>query len=129
MNFVTIVARSILLFTIIAAPSLAAPEAANPTNQLSIAEEKFRAGDLDGAVQLLETLLKSSDSDAPLKDRAKDLAALALQARGEKQFRQGRIAESIADFDRQIELQPAQEAHHWQRGIAYYYAREYEKGA
>jgi lipoprotein NlpI len=51
-----------------------------------------------------------------------------LQSRGVEHFRQARIAESIADFNRQIELQPDEEPGHWQRGIAYYYLGEYEQG-
>jgi lipoprotein NlpI len=60
---------------------------------------------------------------------AQDLSADALHARGEEHFRQARIKESIADFDQQLKLQPARAAEHWQRGISYYYAGEYEKGA
>jgi lipoprotein NlpI len=48
--------------------------------------------------------------------------------RGEEHFRHARITESIADFDRQVKLQPNQAPEHWQRGIAYYYAGAYEKG-
>jgi tetratricopeptide (TPR) repeat protein len=55
--------------------------------------------------------------------------AQALHRRGEEHFRHARIAEAVADFDRQIELQPERAAEHWQRGIALYYAGEYEKGA
>jgi lipoprotein NlpI len=52
-----------------------------------------------------------------------------LHRRGEEHFRNARIAEAIADFDRQLELRPEDAADHWQRGIAYYYAEEYSKGA
>jgi lipoprotein NlpI len=57
------------------------------------------------------------------------LSAHDLHLRGEDHFRHARIKESIADFDRQLELQPERAAEHWQRGISYYYAGEYEKGA
>jgi len=77
----------------------------------------------------LEPLLTADDLDQPSKQRVRDLAARALQMRGEEHFRHARIAKSIADFDRQVELQPNRAAEHWQRGIAYYYAGEYEKGA
>lgn len=56
-------------------------------------------------------------------------AARKLHLRGEDHFRQARIAEAVADFDRQLELQPAAAPGHWQRGIALYYAGQYEKGA
>jgi tetratricopeptide (TPR) repeat protein len=51
-----------------------------------------------------------------------------LHRRGEEHFRAGRIAESIADFDKELELAPNAAPHHWQRGIALYYAGEYEQG-
>lgn len=48
--------------------------------------------------------------------------------RGAEFFRQGRIAESIAAFDRAIRIDPRLEPHHWQRGISFYYAGRYEDG-
>ena len=51
-----------------------------------------------------------------------------LQTRGETHFYLGNIEQSIADFDRVIELIPSQEPRHWQRGISYYYAGEFAKG-
>jgi len=97
--------------------------------QLAAAQEQLRAGDFDGALKQLEPLLAAEDLDGPSHRRVRDLAARALHLRGEKHFRRARIAESIADFDRQLQLQPERAAEHWQRGIAYYYAGEYEKGA
>ena len=60
---------------------------------------------------------------------ALELATRVFHSRGEEHFRMGRIAESVADFERQAQLQPDRAAEHWQLGIAYYYADEYEKGA
>ena len=51
-----------------------------------------------------------------------------LQTRGTTHFYLGNIEQSIADFDRVIELIPSQEPRHWQRGISYYYAGEFAKG-
>ena len=96
---------------------------------LATAQKKYRAGDFNGALQQLEPLLTALDLDQPSKLRARELAIRVLQLRGEEHFRQARIAESIADFDRQVKLQPDHAAEHWQRGIAYYYAGEYEKGS
>jgi tetratricopeptide (TPR) repeat protein len=62
-------------------------------------------------------------------DSEERLSAHELHLRGEDHFRYGRIKESIADFDRQLALEPGRAAEHWQRGISYYYAGEYEKGA
>jgi lipoprotein NlpI len=97
--------------------------------QLTDAEKMYRAGDLNGALQQLEPLLKTNDLDQRYKQRVWTLATRVLQLRGEEHFRQARIVESIADFDRQSELQPDQSAELWQRGIAYYYAGDYKKGA
>ena len=52
----------------------------------------------------------------------------AWEARGEAYFKLGKIAESIADFDQLLERVPAQRPHHWQRGIALYYAGRFKDG-
>ncbi|NBR85672.1 MAG: tetratricopeptide repeat protein [Proteobacteria bacterium] len=52
----------------------------------------------------------------------------AWEARGEAYFKLGKIAESIADFDQFLERVPAQRPHHWQRGIALYYAGRFKDG-
>jgi lipoprotein NlpI len=54
--------------------------------------------------------------------------ARLFHERGVAHFRLGRIKESIADFDRFVQMLPAQEPEHWQRGIAFYYAGEYDRG-
>src|SRR6478735_9117168 len=97
--------------------------------QLTSAQERYRAGDFDSALKQLEPLLSADDLDQPTKQHVRELASRVLQMRGEEHFRHARVAKSIADFDRQIQLQPNQEPAHWQRGIAYYYAGEYDKGA
>jgi lipoprotein NlpI len=106
-----------------------ASDARDDSAQLGIAQDKYRAGDLNGALEILEPLLTADDLDQASKQRVRELAARVLQSRGEEHFRQARIAEAIADFDRQVKLQPDHAAKHWQRGIAYYYANQFEKGA
>ena len=108
---------------------VSAANAQEPSAKLTSALEKYRAGDLDGALQNLEPLLKEDNRDETSKQRARELVIRVLHSRGEQHFRQARIAESIADFDRELQLAPDRAAEHWQRGIAYYYAGEYEKGA
>ncbi|MGH7192992.1 MAG: tetratricopeptide repeat protein, partial [Candidatus Saccharimonadales bacterium] len=49
--------------------------------------------------------------------------------RGSEELKQGHAGRAIADFDRAIELDPPREAGHWRRGIAYYFAGQYKKGA
>ena len=96
--------------------------------QLAAAQEQYLTGDFNAALQRLEPLLAADELDQPSKQRIRELAARILQSRGEEHFRQARIAEATADFDRQVKLRPEQAAEHWQRGIAYYYAGEYENG-
>ncbi len=54
-------------------------------------------------------------------------ASLHFQ-RGLQRFKARDFEGSIADFDRQIELQPDAKISHWQRGISYYYAGKYAEG-
>ena len=55
--------------------------------------------------------------------------AMAWYLRGREHFRTGNIAASVTDFDKYVELRPDLESRQWERGIAYYYAGEYAKGA
>jgi lipoprotein NlpI len=53
----------------------------------------------------------------------------AYKLRGREYFRAGRMAESIADLDQFAVLRPELEPQQWERGIAYYYAGQYKRGA
>jgi lipoprotein NlpI len=109
---------------------MTAPSTAQePGGQIAEAIDEYQSGDFDGALQQLDPVLRANNSDPSTKERARELAAQVLHARGEQHFRKARIAESIADFERQIQLMPTRAAEHWQIGIAYYYAEQYEKGA
>jgi lipoprotein NlpI len=58
------------------------------------------------------------------------LAAARQQVRlGETEFKAGRIAESLAAFDKAVELAPSAEPYLWQRGIAQYEAGKFAAGA
>lgn len=100
-----------------------------PDEQFNVAVESARRGDLEAALAAIEPVLAASDLNPALRQRAGALAARLLHARGVERFRKGRIAESVADFDREVAYEPSRAAEHWQRGIAYYYLEEYEKGA
>jgi lipoprotein NlpI len=52
----------------------------------------------------------------------------ALSIRGGEYFKLGKIRASLADFDRQIKLKPADRAGHWRRGIDLYYVGKFEDG-
>jgi lipoprotein NlpI len=64
----------------------------------------------------------------PIFGQANDPNARDLYARGEEHFFAGRIDESIRNWDLEIVAQPFREPYHWQRGLAFYYAGEFEKG-
>jgi len=55
--------------------------------------------------------------------------ALAYYLRGRERFRLGQIEDSVADFNRYIELRPEAAAAQWERGISLYYAGQYREGA
>jgi lipoprotein NlpI len=49
--------------------------------------------------------------------------------RGDCHLFLGNFAEAVADFERMISLDPAQDAGHWRLGIAYYFTRQFAKSA
>ena len=55
--------------------------------------------------------------------------AFAYYLRGREHFRLGKIADSVADFDHFVRLRPDLEPKQWERGLSYYYAGQFEKGA
>lgn len=55
--------------------------------------------------------------------------ASAYYLRGRERFKLAKFAESVADFDRYVELVPQAASRQWERGIALYYAGEFAKGA
>ncbi|PON14451.1 hypothetical protein C2W62_29030 [Candidatus Entotheonella serta] len=56
-------------------------------------------------------------------------SANAYVQRGMMQFKLGRIEDSINDFDRAEQLNPALTPYLWQRGLSYYYAARFNEGA
>ena len=85
-------------------------------------------------------LLNKADAALKAKKFA-EAAALASQAieadpgsagafdlRGTANFKMGNIKESLADFDKQIELNPIAGPAHWRRGLTLYYAEKFADG-
>ena len=130
-------------------PSLWANEGAEEI--LKEAQSAFEQGDARKALAFVEKALKVEpdhpqalyfsgrlhDSlrqfDRAIADfsallRLQPKAANIFQLRGSAAFKLGKIGESIADFDKEIELVPDREPYHWQRGISYYYAEKFEQG-
>ena len=86
-------------------------------NQISAA---FQARNFDKIVQLTEGVAPGT----PLAQ----VRGTAFQERGIQHFFDAEIDESIADFDAYLALRPENDAHHWQRGLCYYYAGRFEDG-
>jgi lipoprotein NlpI len=49
--------------------------------------------------------------------------------RGDRHLFLGQFAQAVADFEKMIALDPAQDAPHWRLGIAYYFAGQFVKSA
>lgn len=92
-------------------------------SRLETAKEAFAREDYSRVIELLQGGAGTEDV------AAKQLLAASHQRRGEVHFQNARIEESLKDFDRVLELIPEQAPHHWQRGIACYYAGRYADGA
>jgi lipoprotein NlpI len=85
-------------------------------------------------------LLRKAKAALAKKDFAEavKLATQAIEAdpknpegydhRGTAQFKLGNIKESLADFDKQIQLAPALGPAHWRRGLTLYYAEKFADG-
>jgi lipoprotein NlpI len=85
---------------------------------LQQAAQAAQRGEHERAIAQLSTVIASSPQ-----------SALAWYLRGRENFRAGQIAASVADFEKHVELEPQAENRQWERGIAYYYAGEFDKGA
>lgn len=52
-----------------------------------------------------------------------------LSRRADSYFNLREFDKAVDDYDRMVELNPASDASHWRRGIAYFYAKQYKKAA
>lgn len=80
-------------------------------------EQALHDGKADEALGEMDTAIKNRPDSPQL-----------LSIRGSLRFRSGKIAESIVDFDKCIELSPEIKPFLWQRGIALYYAERFQDG-
>jgi len=69
--------------------------------------------------------LKRLDED--IKTRPDSMPLYSF--RGDCRLFLGQYAGAVADFEKMIALDPAQDAQHWRLGIAYYFAGQFEKSA
>ncbi|MGD9648123.1 MAG: tetratricopeptide repeat protein, partial [Pirellulales bacterium] len=94
-----------------------APEAVAAADK---AETAQLAADIAACDKLLETAAVQADAAA---------RAATLDRRGNAHLQSGHIAEALADFNEAIKLEPRRSPGHWQRGIACYYAGQFDAGA
>lgn len=57
------------------------------------------------------------------------LLLVLMQDAGDERFFKGDIAGALEEYEKQVKADPAQEAGHWRRGIAYWFAGDFEKAA
>jgi lipoprotein NlpI len=92
--------------------------AAEPEASLAKASQAASAGDSAVAVRWATEAIKVAPAEPD-----------AYYLRGREHFRLSKLAESIRDFDRYVQLRPEHKSRQWERGIALYYAGRYEEGA
>lgn len=119
------IARTLVLLVGVLAASAAAA-LAGPDGQPGEAGQRLLR-EAQGAAQ-------SGRSERAVELATKALAenpalAEAYYLRGRENFRAGRFDQSVADFDRFVELRPRLASRQWERGIACYYAGKFEAGA
>jgi lipoprotein NlpI len=109
------------LFVSLAATGGRAQDAASEQSVEELLSGATAAAERRDHQQAIELLSAAIEKDPKLAE--------ALYLRGRANFCAGKIAESVADFDKYVALQPDAESRQWERGIAYYYAGEFAKGA
>lgn len=82
--------------------------------------EAWEKQDFDQVITLTESVSELGELER--------LRASALQRRGDQRFFNADIPGAIADFDAFLSIYPDQDPYHWQRGLAYYYAEQYDLG-
>ncbi len=91
------------------------------------------AGDAKELVGKAETVLKAKNYSEAIKLATRAIEAdpkltAAYDVRGTANFKAGNIKESLADFDKQVELNPKAGPAHWRRGLTLYYAEKFADG-
>ena len=110
--------RCIVLLLVLLAVATSNAQEPSYEELLQQATQSAQRGDHRQSIERLTAAIQASPQEP-----------LPLYLRGREHFRAGQLAESVADFDRYVELLPSAENQQWERGISYYYAGEYAKGA
>src|SRR5437870_4088134 len=106
--------RMALIFVLLVGGFAHADSAKDLTVQ---ANEALKNGKATDALKLADQAISADPKYGP-----------AYDARGTAHFKLGKIKESLADFDKFIELVPTEGGKHWRRGLTLYYADEFAKG-
>jgi lipoprotein NlpI len=93
-------------------------EAESIDGLLQQATEAAQRGEHDRSIRILTQVM---DQPSP--------PPLCWYLRGRENFRALHVEESVADFDKYVELEPRAENRLWERGISSYYAGQFGKGA
>ncbi len=140
-------------FVFLAAIATASPACAQAPRELTVSDAaaSLRRGDFEEAIRAASDLLaaetpnlaaywvraKAYEQSGHFAAAIEDYAKLLEHRPGDPQiynavggaaFKNADIERSIEAFNAAIEQEPAQEPHHWQRGISYYYAERFEEG-
>ena len=91
---------------------------AKPKHPLSAAQRKQIQSQFNKTVE---------DTTAAIKESPDDLRAISTRA--DALFFLGKFKEAVRDYDKMVELDPATDASHWRRGIAYFYASDFDKAS
>jgi lipoprotein NlpI len=109
---------TLALFVLSGLFALARAGAQDVEEVLRAATQASQRGERERAIAKLSEAIKASPT-----------TAMPWYLRGREHFRAGKIAQSVADFDKFVQLEPRAENQQWERGISYYYAGEFAKGA
>src|SRR3954469_4767622 len=102
------------LFAVIGSLASAVAQGQDIDELLRQAAQAAQRGEHERAIARLSDVIQQSPK-----------TAVAWYQRGREQFCAGHVAESIADFDKYIELEPEAAKRLWERGISYYHAGEF----
>jgi lipoprotein NlpI len=101
--------------------SLACPAAGQESTIDDLLQQATQASQRGDHEQAIARLSEAIDKNP--------MSARAWYLRGRAHFCAEKIAESVADFDKYVQLMPQAKASQWERGISLYYAGDFAKGA
>jgi len=121
----TILLRLALLTGALLAPLTGWPQAPAPSTGRAQPPESLLAAERAQLLDGIAADLKKCDAEIAADPRSVD----AYSRRGDDHLFLGHFTEAVADFEKMIELDPAQDAQHWRLGIAYYFTGQFAKSA